>query len=132
MLQLQAEGVIVPFDSAWESPVRLLGIVNGSKTLFGDYRFRQEVTRTGLYCLSRTADRLHELLQAHCFDGAGCEVWLSANCAQMVGLPHKTGFIGRDNSFKFMAMSFGRTPAPATFQRLMKSALNERLVSISR
>lgn len=115
-------GVIVPSNSAWASPVVLVGKKDGTKRFCVDYRALNGVTQKDLYPLPRTEELLDELGKAQWFS----KLDLKSGYWHIVVDPvdrSKTAFITRDGLYEFLVMPFGLTAAPAAFQRLMNTVL---------
>ncbi|KAJ8346401.1 hypothetical protein SKAU_G00278020 [Synaphobranchus kaupii] len=119
MLEL---GVIEESNSAWNSPIVLVGKPDGSIRFCVDYRKVNEVSRFDAYPMPRV-DELLDWLGTACFFST---LDLTKGYWQIPLSPEskkKTAFSAPDGLYQFRTLPFGLFGAPATFQRLMDRVL---------
>ncbi|GBG75316.1 hypothetical protein CBR_g19948 [Chara braunii] len=119
-------GWIRPSESEFGAPVLFVSKKGGKLRMCIDYCGLSRITRKNAYPLPRIDDML---------DAAdGCKVFikidLKSGYHQIEVDPsdqHKTAFKTRDGLYEFIAMPFGLTNTPATFQCLMDKVLRHQL-----
>lgn len=120
--ELKERGLIQPSDSAWASPVVLVGKKDGSKRLCIDYRKLNELTVKDAYPLPRIDDSLDALGGAKYFStldlAAGYwQVEMSDDARA------KSAFVTTSGLYEWKVLPFGLCNAPSTFERLMDYVL---------
>ena len=121
-----AAGLVRPSQSEFGSPILFVRKADGSLRLCIDYRGLNAVTQKDAYPLPRIDETLDELRNARCYT----HLDLASGYWQVkVHEPdiHKTAFQTPDGLYEWVAMSFGLTNAPATFQRMMNDILKPYL-----
>ncbi|SLM36161.1 gag polymerase env [Lasallia pustulata] len=108
------------------SPVMFIPKSDGSLQLVIDYRRLNNITIKNRYPLPLILDMLDRLQGAKKFTKLDCKD--AYNRVQIKGGDEwKTAFRTRFRLFKYLAMRFGLTNAPATFQAFIDKALGEFL-----
>ena len=122
LTEMLRQGIVEPSSSPWSSNVVIVAKKDGSLRFCVDYRGLNAATRKDSYPLPRIAD---------CLDALGSATYYSTfdlrSGYYQVGMDEadrdKTSFVTRRGTFRFTAMAFGLTNAPATFQRVMDVAM---------
>ena len=115
-------GVIEESNSAWCSPIVLVGKKDGSIRFCVDYRKVNEVSRFDAYPMPRVDELLDRLGTARFFTTLD----LTKGYWQIPLSPEskeKTAFSTPYGLYQFVTLPFGLFGAPATFQRLMDRVL---------
>ena len=126
---LMERGVIRESTSPYSSPIVLVRKSNGDLRMCVDYRRLNAVTRKDAFPLPRIDESLDALGGARIFST------LDLACGyHQVAMAEKdkskTAFTTPLGLFEFNRMPFGLTGAPATFQRLMQSSMNDLVFKI--
>lgn len=122
ILELLKQGVIVPSNCPFASPVLLVRKDNNSWRLVVDYMRLNALTATGKYPLHVIDELLDELAGSQWFS----KLDLRAGYHQIRLAPGeecKTAFHTHNGHYEFKVMSFGLCGAPATFHAAMNAAL---------
>ena len=122
LTEMLRQGIVEPSSSPWSSNVVIVAKKDGSLRFCVDYRGLNGVPRKDSYPLPRITD---------CLDALGSATFFSTFDLRsgyfQVGMDEadrdKTSFVTRRGTFRFTAMAFGLTNAPATFQRVMDVAM---------
>ena len=120
--ELKERDLIRPSDSAWASPVVLVGKKDGSKRLCIDYRKLNEVTEKDAYPLPRIDDSLDALGGAKYFSTLD----LASGYWQVEmdeDARAKSAFVTNSGLYEWNVLPFGLCNAPSTFERLMDFVL---------
>ena len=119
-------GIIQKLISSAASPVMLVLKTDGSLRLVIDYRRLNDITIKNCYPLPLISDMLDRLQGAKMFTKLDCKD--AYNCVRIKGRDKwKTAFCTQFGLFKYLAMSFGLTNAPAMFQASINKALGKFL-----
>ena len=124
--QLQSmieQGICVPSQSPWSSPVVMVKKKDGTMRFCVDYRKLNEVTKKDSYPLPRIDDTLDALGGSAFFSTLDLksgywQVELDDESRE------KTAFVTHSGLYEFLVLPFGLTNAPSTFERLMDIVLN--------
>ena len=118
------KGIIRPSSSPWAAPIVLAKKKDGSLRLCIDYRRLNAVTKRDSFPLPRTDSIIDATAGAQWYSTLDLE---SGYWQVEVYPPDraKTAFVVPFGLYEFFTMPFGLTTAPATFQRLMQTVLNE-------
>ena len=122
LTKLRENGVVVPSNSPWRSPVVLVKKKNGEVRFCIDFRLLNDCTEKDSYPLPRIDSTLEALAGSRWF----CTMDLTSGFWQ---IPlhkddrHKTAFATKSGLFEFTVMPFGLCNAPATFERCMENVL---------
>ncbi|KAL0539905.1 hypothetical protein IC582_024126 [Cucumis melo] len=128
-LQLQElldKGFIRPSVSPWGAPVLFVKKKDGSMCLCIDYRELNKVTVKNKFPLPRIDDLFDQLQGATVFSKIDLRSGYHQLRIKDSDVP-KTTFHSRYGHYKFIAMSFGLTNAPAVFKDLMNKVFREFL-----
>ena len=120
--ELLEQGLIKPGNGPWSSPIVLVKKKDGSVRMCVDYRKLNAKTVKDAYPLPRIDDTLDSLADANLF----ATLDLASGYHQVQNTPQakiKSAMVTKQGLFEWNVMSFGLTGAPATFQRLMETAL---------
>ena len=120
--KMQDNGVIVPSDSPWSSPVEMVREKDGTHRFCVDYRRLNTHTQADLFPIPRIDDLLDQLGDSKYFTTLD----LASGYWQIRVHPdsqQKTAFVTPQGLYEFKVMPFGLTNAPAVFQRLMQRVL---------
>merc|ERR1711917_93893 len=121
--------IIQPSKSAFAAPLVIVRKKDGSIRLCVDYRKLNSKTRRDAYPLPRIEESLDALKGATLFTTLDL-----ASGYHQVAMEekdrHRTAFHSPLGLYEFKRMPFGLTSAPATFQRLMQTGLNEMIFQI--
>ncbi|TIA84742.1 hypothetical protein E3P99_04121 [Wallemia hederae] len=124
--QLLDSKLIRPSTSPYGSPVLFVKKKSGELRMCIDYRALNNITIKNRYPIPRVDELLDQMANARYFS----KLDLTSGYWQMrikdEDIP-KTGFTSRFGHFEFMVMPFGLCNAPASFQYLMNSMLQEYL-----
>ena len=126
---LMERGVTRESTSPYSSPIVLVRKSNGDKMMCVDYRRLNAVTRKDAFPLPRIDESLDALGGARIFSTLD----LARGYHQVAMAEEdksKTAFTTPLGLFEFNRMPFGLTGAPATFQRLMQSSMNDLVFKI--
>lgn len=120
--KMLADGVIRPSVSAWASPVVLAPKKNGETRFCVDYRKLNTVTIRDVYPLPCIDDIIDALAGARFLSKLDLasgyhQVMMSEESAAL------TAFTSHEGLYEYTRMPFGLTNAPATFQRMMDTAM---------
>ena len=121
--------IIQKSSSAYASPVVIVRKKDGSIRLCVDYRKLNAKTIPDAYPLPRIDDSLDALGGAKLFSTLD----LASGYHQVAMHPddrHKTALITPFGLFEYLRMPMGLSTAPATFQRLMQSTMNDLVFQI--
>ena len=119
-------GLIKPSTSPWASPVTLVKKKNGKWRFCVDYRKLNNVTKKDRYPLPLINEIIDRLGGSKWFTS----IDLASGYWQVEVAEEdkeKTAFITKYGLFEYNVMPFGLCNAPATFQRLMNTALGDIL-----
>jgi hypothetical protein len=125
--KLLLEGAIEPSTSAWSSPIVMVKKPNGDHKMCLELRKVNAVTKRDSYPLPYIEDILRKLRSAKFISivdlkNGYWQVPLESSSRE------KTAFtIPGRGLFQFVVMPFGLRNAPATFQRLLDTALKEEM-----
>ena len=117
------EGVIMPTNSPWASPVVMVTKKDGTCRFCIDYRKLNGVTRKNAYPLPRIDESVESLGGNNWF----CTLDLQSGYWQIGMHPEdreKTAFTTHRGLFEFNVMPFGLCNAPATFECMMEAMLS--------
>ena len=128
--QLMEKGVIRESASPYSSPIVLVRKANGDLRMCVDYRKLNSITRRDAFPLPRIDESLDALGGAQIFStlDLACGYHQVAMAEED---KQKTAFTTPLGLFEFNRMPFGLTGAPATFQRLMQSSMNDLVFKIA-
>ncbi|KAG1168581.1 hypothetical protein G6F71_009002 [Rhizopus microsporus] len=117
-------GLIRPSNGTWTSPVFFVKKKDGSLRLVIDYRKLNKMTIKDAFPLPLIDELLDALGGATIFStlDAASGYWQVPMAQNSIS---KTGFVTKHGTFEFNVMPFGLTSAPATYQRMMTSLLQE-------
>lgn len=120
---MRTNDVIEPSNGPWASPIVIVPKKDGSKRFCIDYRELNKITKKDSYPLPRIEDTLEALAGAHWYS----TIDLQSGYWQVEMAPtdkEKTAFVtGLGGLWQFKVMPFGLCNAPATFERVMETAL---------
>ena len=121
---LVEQGIVQKSSSPYASPVVVCRKKNGSIRLTVDYRRLNAITKKDAYPLPRIDDSLDALGGACLFSSLDAQSgYYQIPMAEEDR--EKTAFITPFGLFEYLRMPMGLTNAPATFQRLMQTAMND-------
>ena len=126
---LLKKGIIKESSSPYASPVVVVKKKDGSLRLCVDYRRLNEKTKKDAYPLPRIEESLDALRGSKYFSTLDL-----ASGYHQVAMDdkhqEKTAFITPFGLFEYTRMPFGLCNAPATFQRLMQTSMNDLVFQI--
>ena len=128
--QLMEKGVIRESASPFSSPIVLVRKANGDLRMCVDYRKLNSITREDAFPLPRIDESVDALGGAQIFSTLD----LASGYHQVAMAEQdkqKTAFTTPLGLFEFNRMPFGLTGAPATFQRLMQTSMNDLVFKIA-
>lgn len=122
VLQMLDQGVIIPSQSPWASPVVLVQKKDGTLRFCIDYWQLNSATKLDIFPFPHINDSLDMLSKSRYFTTLDLatgfwQVPMDASSQE------KTAFVTYEGHYEFTVMPFGLTNAPATFQRLMEGVL---------
>ena len=127
--ELADKGVIRPSSSPYASPIVIVRKKDGSIRLCVDYRKLNAITRRDAFPLPRIDETLDAIGGASFFSTLDL-----ASGYHQVAMheddQEKTAFTTPFGLWEFKRMPFGLSGAPATFQRLMQSSMNDLILRI--
>ena len=127
--ELANKGVIRPSSSPYASPIVIVRKKDGSIRLCVDYRKLNAITRRDAFPLPRIDETLDAIGGASFFSTLDL-----ASGYHQVAMheddQEKTAFTTPFGLWEFKRMPFGLSGAPATFQRLMQSSMNDLVLRI--
>ena len=127
--ELADKGVIRPSSSPYASPIVIVRKKDGSIRLCVDYRKLNAITRRDAFPLPRIDETLDAIGGASFFSTLDL-----ASGYHQVAMheddQEKTAFTTPFGLWEFKRMPFGLSGAPATFQRLMQSSMNDLVLRI--
>ena len=126
---LMDRGVIRPSTSPYAAPIVVVRKKNGELRVCCDFRKLNAITKKDAFPLPRIQDTLDALTGARYFSTLD----LASGYHQVAMHPddvEKTAFCTPFGLFEWTRVPFGLTGAPALFQRLMQSVLNDYVFRI--
>ncbi|GFN95389.1 Pol polyprotein [Plakobranchus ocellatus] len=127
--ELANKGIIKPSSSPYASPIVVVRKKDGSIRLCIDYRKLNAITRKDAFPLPRIDESFDSLCGAKYFSTLDL-----ASGYHQVAMEEtdqeKTAFTTPFGLYEFTRMPFGLSGAPATFQRLMQSSMNDLVLRI--
>ncbi|GFO36958.1 Pol polyprotein [Plakobranchus ocellatus] len=127
--ELANKGIIKPSSSPYASPIVVVRKKDGSIRLCIDYRKLNAITRKDAFPLPRIDESFDSLCGAKYFSTLDL-----ASGYHQVAMEEtdqeKTAFMTPFGLYEFTRMPFGLSGAPATFQRLMQSSMNDLVLRI--
>ena len=127
--ELADKGVIRPSSSPYASPIVIVRKKDGSIRLCVDYRKLNAITRRDAFPLRRIDETLDAIGGASFF--STLDLASGYHQVAMYEDDHeKTAFTPPFGLWEFTRMPFGLFGAPATFQRLMQSSMNDLVLRI--
>ena len=124
--QMLSDGVIVPSNSPWASPICLVPKKDGSTRFCVDYRALNNVTIKDRYPLPLIQDIFDQLGGKRVY--SVCDLKSAYNQLRVASRDQqKTAFVCHRGQFQYTVGSFGLANMPSIFQRTMELALSELL-----
>jgi len=127
--ELQDKDIIQPSTSPYSSPIVLVRKKTGDLRMCVDYRKLNANTRKDAYPLPRVEESLDALADSKWYTSLD----LAAGYHQVAmdeRDQYKTAFTTPFGLYEFKKMPFGLCTAPATFQRLMQSGMNDLMFQV--
>jgi transposase InsO family protein len=124
--ELLEKGIIQPSSSPWGFPVLFVSKPGDKWRMCIDYRALNAVTLRDGYPLPRIQECIDEIGSARRLTKIDLTSGYWQIHMESSSVP-KTAFNTNSGKFEFLVMPFGLTNAPATFQRIMNTALQEFL-----
>ncbi len=128
--RMLVDGLIRHSESAYSSPIVLVGKPDGSHRLCVNYKLLNKVTRKDAFPLPNIQECLTSMAGAAWFHGCDLKSGYHQVLMNDDDIP-KTAFVTKDGLYEFLVMPFGLCNAPATFCRLMEKVLRGLIYKIA-